>query len=87
MGKNNGKPTKFPDEVCVWCGQMTTDGAEESGWMGQGPDPMIDGDFGCHESPETSEDGCGGHLTRTAFKFRGEGFRPKEPVAAQEQGS
>ena len=59
----------YPPERCVWCGRMTTDGATESGWTGDGPDPMIDGDFGCDASPESSEDGVGSHVTRTSFAF------------------
>lgn len=38
--------------TCDYCGLMVTDGREESGWTGEGPDWMADGDFGCDASPE-----------------------------------
>lgn len=56
------------DSKCVWCDRETTDGREVSGFAGEGPDPMIDGDFGCDASPETDENGVGSHLTRESFR-------------------
>ena len=38
---------------CLFCGLAVVDGREESGFTGEGPDWMVDGDFGCDESPET----------------------------------
>lgn len=49
---------------CVWCGEYLTDGAEESGYTGVGPDWCADGDYGCTYSPETTDDGVGSHRTR-----------------------
>lgn len=42
---------------CMWCGQDLEDGREVSGWTGEGPDWMVDGDFGCDESPIHNEGG------------------------------
>ena len=50
--------------TCYWCKQEITDGKEESGYTGVGPDWMVDGDFGCDANPCTNEDGCGGHRTK-----------------------
>lgn len=50
------------DVACLWCGQDLVDGREESGYTGKGPDWMTeDGDFGCGDSPDTGDDGTGGH--------------------------
>lgn len=46
---------------CLWCGERLVNGANLSGYV-KGPDYMTpDGDFGCGESPDTQEDGTGGH--------------------------
>lgn len=49
---------------CLWCGEWVTDGSEESGYTGDGPDWMDDGDFGCSDSPLNTDEGTGGHQTR-----------------------
>lgn len=49
--------------TCIWCGMAITNGAAVSGWTNPGPDWMVDGDFGCGESPVTDDDGMGGHMT------------------------
>ena len=48
---------------CHWCDQYLVDGKEESGYTGPGPDWCADGDYGCDQSPETTEEGVGPHMT------------------------
>ncbi|MEN6550006.1 MAG: hypothetical protein ABFE07_28515 [Armatimonadia bacterium] len=47
---------------CLWCGLWVVSGREVAGATNP-YDPCwhADGDFGCDESPETGEDGCGDH--------------------------
>lgn len=48
---------------CLWCGQWVTVGREEAGSTSPyDPAWQVDGDYGCNESPETNEDGCGDHI-------------------------
>ena len=54
--------------TCIFCRQDITDGAEESGFNGTGPDWADNGDFGCAENPCTNEDGRGGHRTWTEVR-------------------
>lgn len=49
---------------CLWCGAFLTDGCEGSGYTGLGPDWMDDGDYGCGDSPLSSDEGVGPHQTR-----------------------
>lgn len=58
------KHKKGDSAECLWCGEWVTDGSEESGYTGEGPDWMIEGDFGCIDSPLNCEEGTGGHQTR-----------------------
>jgi len=59
----------YGDEVpmeagpCLWCGQWVEEGREMAGATNP-LDPCWhhEGDFGCMESPETSEEGCGSHM-------------------------
>ena len=45
---------------CRHCGAVLVDGREDSGASEY--DPMtLDGDFGCDESPDSDEEGVGGH--------------------------
>lgn len=59
----NGKEIKMLPGDCIWCGQYVEEGREDAGatnpfdpcWQTE------DGDFGCNNSPETCEEGCGNH--------------------------
>jgi len=69
------KPIAFSkyEGPCLWCRQHVVSGRKESGatnpldaaWMTpleRDYDVYVGGgDFGCDQSPETCEDGCGGH--------------------------
>jgi hypothetical protein len=49
---------------CLWCAERIRDGRDESGYTGDGADWMTDdGDFGCGDSPDSGEDGTGGHTS------------------------
>lgn len=63
------KPDKGAEDTCLWCGETITDGSEESGYTGPGPDWMDDGDFGCGGSPLNDEEGTGGHQTLADVAF------------------
>jgi hypothetical protein len=62
-------PPKGDEGVCLWCGETVTDGTEVSGWTGEGPDWMDDGDFGCAGSPLNTEEGTGGHQVLADVAF------------------
>lgn len=48
--------------TCLWCGTDLVDGADVSGFTGEGPDYMSrDGDFGCDRSPDSGPDSVGAH--------------------------
>ena len=50
--------------TCLWCGQELVDGRVEAGSAGVGPLYMTrDGDYGCGDSPDTTQDGCGRHTS------------------------
>lgn len=68
--------------TCIWCKRRLTDGRLESGWIGEGPDWMDDGDFGCDCSPTTSEDGVGRHIGRSSLRdlLNGKGIYTQEPL-------
>ena len=47
---------------CIWCQQWVESGRDIAGSTNpRDPAWHVDGDFGCDESPETSDDGCGDH--------------------------
>lgn len=47
---------------CLWCGQWVEQGREIAGATNPyDPAWHNDGDFGCDESPESNDDGCGSH--------------------------
>ena len=60
MNEMTTQPTG-KDGTCVWCGEYVTDGAHISGAPVGVTDWMIDGDFGCEDSPLTGDDGTGSH--------------------------
>ena len=72
--------------TCIWCKRRLTDGREESGWIGDGPDWMDNGDFGCGDSPITNEDGTGRHIGRSSLRdlLSGKGIYTQEPLEAAE---
>ena len=50
---------------CLWCGCVVDwDPPADTSDPRQVGDWNDDGDFGCGESPDTGEDGTGGHVTR-----------------------
>lgn len=57
-----GEPITMTPGPCLWCGQWVTEGRDEAGAT-RGIDPCwnVDGDFGCDESPESSDEGVGDH--------------------------
>ena len=48
---------------CHWCDLWLEDGRKESGYTGPGPDWCAEGDYGCDESPETTDECVGPHMT------------------------
>lgn len=50
-------------DICIWCKHVLEDGSAESGYTGPGADWCVDGDYGCSESPETTDEGVGCHMT------------------------
>ena len=50
------------ESECIYCGQPVYFDIVEGGGV---PDwKTKDGDYGCPESPDTSEDGCGSHMPK-----------------------
>ena len=47
------------ESECQFCGRTITFDIVEGGGV---PDWGDNGDYGCGSSPETTEEGCGGHL-------------------------
>ncbi len=51
---------------CIWCGQYVESRRDEAGAPNETANTdacwaALDGDFGCDESPETTDEGCGDH--------------------------
>lgn len=53
---------------CCWCRAYVTDGRKAAGSESRAL--MIDGDFGCNESPDTCDEGVGGHALASDPFFR-----------------
>lgn len=57
-----GTPIYGPLGACIYCRQALFDGGLVSGWTHAGPDLCTEGgDFGCNDSPDSDDDGVGGH--------------------------
>lgn len=56
-------------DPCVFCRRALYDGKIESGFSGEGEDPVTsDGDFGCNSNPINDDEGTGPHLTTSQLK-------------------
>lgn len=63
--------------ICLHCDQVIVDGREDSG--ANEYDPMtLDGDFGCDESPESTDDGVGPHEPRNVYRHANKGALPTD---------
>lgn len=58
-----GRPIQMTPGPCLWCREEVTSQREAAGATNP-HDPAWateEGDYGCNESPETNNDGCGDH--------------------------
>lgn len=63
---------------CLWCGQKLANGAKASGFTGDGPDWMTpEGDFGCDNSPDSTDESAGGHTPNIVATWDGHLVRVK----------
>lgn len=58
----DGRTVRMQDGPCLWCGEYVTSDRDAAG----ATNPLdacwqVDGDFGCDKSPESSDEGTGGH--------------------------
>jgi len=59
----DGRAVPMSEGPCLWCGEWVTSQRDVAGCTNP-QDPAWateDGDFGCNNSPETNDDGCGDH--------------------------